>query len=131
MPSVDLSSLVNGANILAPEIHQSAPDNSDISFDLEVLANTVVVDQPPVVVITTPANGAVLPEGPVLVQANATDVDGLIARVAFYEGPNMIGEDTTAPYGITWPSVCAGRRDFTACARNGPAKPRTSNRRGR
>src|SRR6185436_13790245 len=34
--------------------------------------------------------------------ATAADADGTIAKVEFFEGDNKIGEDTTAPYGISW-----------------------------
>ncbi|MFH1107983.1 MAG: lamin tail domain-containing protein [Planctomycetota bacterium] len=36
--------LVDGVNIVAAEIHQNRPDSSDISFDLELIANTFCTD---------------------------------------------------------------------------------------
>ncbi len=33
---IDASALVNGANVIAVEVHQSVPDSSDISFDLKM-----------------------------------------------------------------------------------------------
>ena len=33
------------------------------------------------------------------------DSDGQIARVDFYAGSDLIGTDSTSPYGITWGDV--------------------------
>lgn len=48
--------------------------------------------------------------------ATAADSDGSIARVAFYEGATLIGEDTTAPYGLSWTPATIGTRTLTARA---------------
>jgi beta-glucanase (GH16 family) len=62
----------------------------------------------PVVTITAPANGAVLPVGDVLIEATATDADGTIDRVEFYDGSTLLGTDATAPYTWLWPGVTDG-----------------------
>src|SRR5690349_3187843 len=60
-------------------------------------------NNPPSVTLTAPANGATFSAGAtILVSANASDSDGSIARVQFFDGPVLIGEDTTAPYSIQW-----------------------------
>jgi hypothetical protein len=41
--------LREGTNVLAVEVHQTAPDSSDISFDLELIGRRLPVNQPPVV----------------------------------------------------------------------------------
>lgn len=60
-------------------------------------------NQAPTVTLTSPTPGQVVPvPGPVLLAATAADGDGTVARVEFYEGANRIGEDTTAPYSLSW-----------------------------
>lgn len=62
--------------------------------------------------IATPAPGATFPTGtPITVSVNATDADGTIARVEFYDGDDKLGEDTTAPFAFTWtPTRQGGHR---------------------
>ncbi len=69
----------------------------------EDIANT-----PPLVTITGPASGSVLPAGDVTIDVTASDPDGSIARVDFYDGFTYLGEDTTAPYSFVWTSVPDG-----------------------
>ncbi|HIO21876.1 MAG TPA: tandem-95 repeat protein, partial [Nitrospirales bacterium] len=40
---MDVSQLVEGTNLLAVEVHQAAPDSSDMSFDLSLQANSAAV----------------------------------------------------------------------------------------
>ncbi len=46
--NIDPSRLVEGTNILAVEVHQAAPNSSDVSFDAELVA--IPVDGPPSIV---------------------------------------------------------------------------------
>jgi hypothetical protein len=72
--AVDAALLVNGANVLAAEIHQANPTSSDIIFDLELAGESQQVNQRPAVnagadqVITLPAGTNL---------AGATSDDGL------------------------------------------------------
>jgi len=62
----------------------------------------------PTVSITDPNDGANLPAGNIVIYATASDSDGSVTTVEFYEGANYLGQDTTAPYGFLWPSVPNG-----------------------
>ena len=62
----------------------------------------------PTVTITTPANGATLPTGDILIEATASDADGTVDRVEFFNGSSYLGQDTSAPYSYTWPGVTDG-----------------------
>jgi beta-glucanase (GH16 family) len=62
----------------------------------------------PTVSITNPTDGAVLSAGNILIEAIASDIDGTVSIVEFYEGANYLGEDTTSPYSFTWTSVSDG-----------------------
>jgi hypothetical protein len=51
-----------------------------------------------------------------VVSANATDGDGSIARVAFFEGSRQIGESFASPYTVAWSASAAGSYLLTARA---------------
>ncbi len=74
-------------------------------------------NNPPAVTLTSPSNGANFAAGASIpVSANASDSDGTIARVRFLDGPNLIAEDTTAPYSIQWTNAASGTHTITAIA---------------
>jgi len=52
----------------------------------------------------------------VTINANATDSDGTIAKVEFFQGTTKLGEDLTSPYSFAWASVPAGSYSLTAKA---------------
>lgn len=72
-----------------------------------------IVNAAPTVSITSPGGG-VLPAGPITIDATASDPDGTIAKVEFYNGFTWLGEDTTAPYSFTWNSVGNGCYEVVA-----------------
>jgi hypothetical protein len=47
-------------------------------------------------------------QGSVTLSAAASDTDGAIDRVEFYEGSTKLGQVTVAPYNLTWENVPAG-----------------------
>lgn len=59
-------------------------------------------NQPPSVTITSPSAGTV--GGVVTVTANATDIDGTVARVRFTLPNGTTIDDSTAPFATTWNS---------------------------
>ena len=48
--------------------------------------------------------------------ATASDSDGTISKVEFYNGATLLGTDTTSPYSFTWSSVAAGTYTVKAVA---------------
>lgn len=63
----------------------------------------------PVVALSSPANGATFAPGAnITLTATASDADGTVAKVEFYEGADKIGESLAAPYRYTWSSAPAG-----------------------
>lgn len=70
----------------------------------------------PTVSITNPTDGAELPAGNIIIDATASDSDGSVSTVEFYEGANYLGEDTTSPYSFNWISVSDGCYTITAKA---------------
>jgi uncharacterized repeat protein (TIGR03806 family) len=73
---------------------------------------------PPVVTLTSPANGTLLTadSAAVLVAANATNSDGTVAKVEFFSGTRLIGTLTNKPYELTWTKVAPGPYTLTAVA---------------
>jgi hypothetical protein len=102
-----------------------ATDNNGIA----TLSTAVVVavnnpgSEPPVVTITSPANGAIVKVGePVLITVNATvgasSVNASIEQVAFFANGTEISGcvDTTSPFECTWTPTVVGSYNLTALA---------------
>ncbi|WP_162144128.1 Ig-like domain-containing protein [Sporocytophaga myxococcoides] len=82
---------------------------------------TVIVDPAsnaaPVVSLTAPANNATFTApASITITANASDSDGSISKVEFYQGTTKLGEVLTAPYSYSWSNVAAGTYSITAKA---------------
>jgi Bacterial Ig domain len=74
-------------------------------------------NSPPTVSIISPAYGQIFAAPAALtLTASASDSDGSISRVDFYQGSSLVGSATTAPYTVTLPNVGAGTYSFTAKA---------------
>ncbi|HWC26732.1 MAG TPA: Ig-like domain-containing protein, partial [Solirubrobacteraceae bacterium] len=52
----------------------------------------------------------------VAIAAHASDADGTVTNVEFFNGTAKLGEDGTAPYAYTWTGVPAGTYSLTARA---------------
>jgi len=70
----------------------------------------------PAVSVTYPTEADNPPAGDITIQAAASDTDGSVARVEFYDGATYLGEDTTSPYTYLWTSVAAGCYTISARA---------------
>ncbi|MDH5539227.1 MAG: PQQ-dependent sugar dehydrogenase [Rhizobacter sp.] len=74
----------------------------------------VVVNQPPTVAVVAPANASV--GVAVGLSAIASDSDGTIARVEFFDGDTLLGSVASSPHALTWTPTTAGQRSITARA---------------
>ena len=96
-------------------------------FDNVVVRTPAPVNQAPTAALTAPANGATFPApATVTMTANASDTDGTIARVDFFQGTTLVGSDTTSPYSVTWNNVAAGTYSLTAVAQDDDGAATTS-----
>ena len=78
-----------------------------------------VANQSPLVTLTSPVSRATFSApASMTVTATASDSDGTVARVDFYQGPTLMASDTTAPYSASWSRVPAGSYSLTAVARD-------------
>ncbi|RYZ78092.1 MAG: hypothetical protein EOO68_40910, partial [Moraxellaceae bacterium] len=58
--------------------------------------------------------------------ANATDSDGTISKVEFFNGTTSLGADATSPYSFSWTNVAAGTYQITAKATDNSGAVTTS-----
>ncbi len=72
----------------------------------------------PTVSLTSPSNNYTICEGSesITISANASDEDGNIDRVEFYEGANLLASDNSSPYSYTWENASSGTKTITAVA---------------
>ncbi|WP_375417155.1 discoidin domain-containing protein [uncultured Hymenobacter sp.] len=71
----------------------------------------------PAVSITAPAaNASFTAPATVNMTANASDTDGTVSKVEFYQGAILLGTDASAPYSFSWTNVAAGTYSITAKA---------------
>jgi Galactose oxidase-like, Early set domain/Bacterial Ig domain len=85
------------------------------------------VNQPPTVSLTSPANGARFTSpAKMTLAATATDADGTVTRVEFFNGTTKVGEDTTAPFSTGWNVGAAGTYTLTARATDNAGATTTS-----
>ncbi|MBN1600377.1 MAG: hypothetical protein JW915_02155 [Chitinispirillaceae bacterium] len=75
------------------------------------------VNESPTVTITAPANNAVLvTTASIVISANASDKDGTISKVEFFDGTGLLGSDNSSPFSFTWTDAGHGAHTVTAKA---------------
>ena len=87
--------------------------------NITVYSSGTPVNQPPAVTLTSPVNGSTYTApASITMIAQATDSDGGIAVVRFYQGTTMVGQDSTSPYDHTWTNVSSGTYQLRAVAQD-------------
>jgi hypothetical protein len=126
--TVPASRLVEGTNVLAAEIHQDNGSSSDIWFVLDALGVPVLIrNRTPIVTLDSPTNFAgFLAPASLLLTATATDPDGTVAKVEFFDTGAKLGEDTNAPYEFTWNAPAIGWHSLYAMATDNQGASATS-----
>ena len=83
---------------------------------------------PPSVSLTSPADNAtyLAPAAHIKLIATASDTDGTIAKVEFYNGTALLHTDTILPYGFVWKNVPLGNYILTAKAYDNSGNVTTS-----
>jgi hypothetical protein len=77
--------------------------------------------------MTSPANGATFTApATVALAASASDPDGSVSQVAFYNGQTLLGTDTSSPYTFSWTNVTPGSYTLTAIATDNLGATKTS-----
>src|SRR5262249_5027223 len=80
-------------------------------------AISIIVNTPPTVSITAPANNATFaPPASFTLTTNAADSDGTIAKVEFFDGAPLVGTVNAAPFNLALTRVAGGTHAYTAKA---------------
>ena len=113
---------VSRAAILTPAPGQSGQttvtvtvrDTSGLSVSTSFVLTVTAVNHPPVVSIQSPGTGtSVSAPANFTITANASDSDGSIGKVEFFQGATKLGEAAAAPYTFVWNNVSAGAVQLT------------------
>lgn len=100
-----------GGNVASP-----AADVKNMSIIVAVASTSGGTKTAPTVNISSPSNGATIKGSSVSISASASDADGSVSKVEFYNGSALIGTDNSSPYSFTWNSVTPGSYSLTAKA---------------
>ncbi|MFZ6027941.1 MAG: cellulase family glycosylhydrolase [Chloroflexota bacterium] len=73
-------------------------------------------NQPVVAIVAPEFNAMLAAPAEAVIEAEASDLDGTISKVAFYANGRWIGEDTAAPYTTTFETAIVGEYWLTARA---------------
>jgi len=99
------------------KVELTVSDGTHSSKDTALVIVTQTGNTSPTVSITSPSNNTTFKEGEAItINVSATDLDGTIALVEFYDGETKLGEDTTAPYRYTWSNASVGAHQISAKA---------------
>ena len=99
-----------------------ATDNLSMKTTSPAIAVSVTSNKPtanrhPIVKISNPRKGIVYDNlSTITIDAIASDPDGIVNKVEFYNGMVKLVELTSAPYTYTWKDVAAGSYSITAIA---------------
>lgn len=74
-------------------------------------------NEAPTASITGPSDNDTFIEGAnITITADASDSDGTISRVEYFQGSTKLGEDLTSPYSFEWENVAEGNYSLTVVA---------------
>lgn len=86
-----------------------------------------VVNQHPSVSLTAPSGGATISQGTATpVSATASDPDGTVTGVEFFDGATSLGTDNASPYSVSWTPTTLGAHSLTARATDNGGAQTTS-----
>lgn len=103
-----------------------ATDDKNASTTSSAVAITVQ-NAVPSVTLTAPSSGSTFTApATVNLSATASDANGTITKVEFFQGTTKLGEDLTSPYAFTWSKVSAGNYSLSAKATDNEGSTTTS-----
>ena len=92
-------------------------DGFNLNYVNVTASATIAVNAAPTVSLTAPSNNATyIAPASITLTANATDTDGSISKVEFFNGTTLLFSDASAPYTYTSSNVAAGIYSLTAKA---------------
>jgi hypothetical protein len=105
-------SSLNGIDFVSSE---NCTPTSRPSLSVTYLDSGKPPNSPPIVSINNPTNGSHISTKDVSISADASDTDGNVVLVEFFQGVTKIGECHSSPWEITWDHVSAG--NYSICAK--------------
>jgi endoglucanase Acf2 len=92
-------------------------EDNATAFDEVLVIVSQTGNTDPSVSITSPNNGTSFSEGSeISITTLASDIEGAVSLVAFYDGATKIGEDNTTPFSFVWKEAALGAHQITAVA---------------
>jgi hypothetical protein len=86
-----------------------------------------VLNKPPLVSISLPSTtGSLIAPASIVISASASDPDGAISKVEFFNGTMLLKSDVTTPYSVNWQNIPAGSHTLTARATDDKGATTTS-----
>jgi len=103
---------------------------SDGQYDSSDTVNVIVnptINQAPSVSVTSPTSSSTY-NSPIslVITASASDSDGSISKVEFYDGISLLSSDILSPYSYSWSGVPVGVHTITAIATDDDGASKTS-----
>ena len=98
---------------------QTASSGQAASINAQAVINNCnnTSNQPPIVTISSPGNGSLFSApATIVISVNATDPDGRVSKIEFFNRGIKLGERNSVPYSYTWTNVPEGSFLFTAIA---------------
>ena len=115
--------------VISPNSFLTSPPGwrlDDISI-LQAGTAPAPANQLPTVTLTAPANGATFtPPATITLTANASDPEGRLTKVDFYNGSTRLGTDTSASFSFLWSGIAAGTYQLKAVATDDTGASATS-----
>jgi photosystem II stability/assembly factor-like uncharacterized protein len=117
LSSTPVSSGSHSLTAVATDNDGASNTSIPISINVTPPGGGVPPNQPPTVTMTSPEDGSsALQNYPVLVEAAASDPDGGVVGVQFFDGTASIGSVTAAPYRLSWTASTLGSHSLRAVA---------------
>ncbi|OYV06051.1 MAG: hypothetical protein CFE26_08370, partial [Verrucomicrobiales bacterium VVV1] len=118
----------NGSQLRLRWVDDNASETSpDQIYGLDNVTFGVATGQPPIVSLTSPSVASAYVAGnPIPLVANASDTDGSVSKVEFFQSSTKLGEDTSAPFEFTWSGAAVGTYSVTAKATDNHGNTTTS-----
>jgi len=120
----DKDSPVSGTTSISKKVYDvnnrsiSVPVNvTSILYAYRVHITPVKIVGPPTIEITNPVEGDIfISPATIPLQATASDEDGTVSKVEFFNGNTLLFSDKSAPYAYEWPDVTEGEYTIRAVA---------------
>jgi len=113
----------NGTDSFTFSVNDGLTNSAAATVSITITA----VNDAPACALTAPTTGATyFAPASIAFTATATDVDGTITQVEFFNGATLLGVDTTSPYAYSWNNVTEGSYTLTAKATDNSGAVTTS-----